>query len=456
MRECAAEPATAQCRNRQFGTRRIGGLMNRKPRTKLQSSPRLRAEAEAHLSSMSKPSASAPLQEVIHELQVHQIELEMQNEALRQTQVALEESRDRYSNLYEFAPVGYLTLSYSGLITQANLTAAELLGMERGKLRQRRFSLFVTPENRDRFHNLFVSAMQHGERQVCDLALQHGDGTIIHAQVDCLRVLAETDTPVAHVTLTDISELKHAAEAAMRVQRNMTESIEEEVRARTLQLRALSVELSLSEERVRREVALDLHDDLSQVLAIVKYKLTCLDRGERSRKSDFQLKEIGKLVDQASNSIRSISTQLCPPVLHSLGLAPALDYLAEEMESAFDLVVRIHDEGLYKPIVEPGLSMAYRALRELLINVAKHAKVSTAEISCRNIDDFLILTVTDGGVGFDYDEVASPYSRGTGFGLLGMRERLEFLGGEMQVKVTPGVGTRVTLKIPLIPSRKTP
>lgn len=430
--------------------------MNRKPRTKLQSSPQLRAEAEAHLSSMSKPSASAPLQEVIHELQVHQIELEMQNEALRQTQVALEESRDRYSNLYEFAPVGYLTLSYSGLITQANLTAAELLGMERGKLRQRRFSLFVTPENRDRFHNLFVSAMQHGERQVCDLALQHGDGTIIHAQVDCLRVLAETDTPVAHVTLTDISELKHAAEAAMRVQRNMTESIEEEVRARTLQLRALSVELSLSEERVRREVALDLHDNLSQVLGIVKYKLTCLDRGERSRKSDFQLKEIGKLVDQASNSVRSISTQLCPPVLHSLGLAPALDYLAEEMESAFGLVVRIHDEGLYKPIVEPGLSMAYRALRELLINVAKHAKVSTAEIGCRNIDDFLILTVSDGGVGFDYDEVASPYSRGTGLGLLGMRERLEFLGGKMQVKVTPGEGTRVTLKIPLIPSRKTP
>lgn len=245
--------------------------MNRKPRTKLQSSPQLRAEAEAHLSSMPKPVASAPSQEVIHELQVHQIELEMQNEALRQTQVALEESRDRYSNLYEFAPVGYLTLSYSGLITQANLTAAELLGMERGKLRQRRFSLFVTPENRDRFHNLFVSAMQHGERQVCDLALQHGDGTITHAQVDCLRVLAETDTPVAHVTLTDISELKHAAVAAMRVQRNMTESIEEEVRARTLQLRALSVELSLSEERVRREVALDLHDDLSQVLAIVKY-----------------------------------------------------------------------------------------------------------------------------------------------------------------------------------------
>lgn len=158
-------------------------------------------------------------------------------------------------------------------------------------------------------------------------------------------------------------------------------------------------------------------------------------------------------MDQASNSIRSISTQLCPPVLHSLGLAPALDYLAEEMESAFDLVVRIHDEGLYKPIVEPGLSMAYRALRELLINVAKHAKVSTAEIGCRNIDDFLILTVSDGGVGFDYDEVASPYSRGTGFGLLGMRERLEFLGGEMQVKVTPGEGTRVTLKIPLMPSR---
>lgn len=425
--------------------------MNKKPKSRLQSSTQLRAAADSQLARKPGPVAAASQQELMHELQVHQIELEMQNEALRQTQVALEESRDRYSNLYEFSPVGYLTLGCSGLIMQANLTAAELLGVERGKLRQRRFSLFITPDNRDRFHNMFVNVIQQGERQLCDLALQRGDGSVIHAQVDCLRVLPDGDTPLAHVALTDISELKHATDVAMRVQRSMTESIEEEVRERTLQLRALSVELSLSEERIRREVALDLHDDLSQVLATVKHKLTLLGRSKHNGGFDYQLKDIELLVDKASRSVRSIATQLCPPVLHSLGLAPALDYLAEEMGSAFDLVVRIHDTGAAKPVAEPALSMAYRAVRELLINAAKHAKASAAEVSCRSTSDYLTLTVSDDGIGFEYDEVASRYSRGTGFGLFGMRERLEYLGGEMQVKTAPGEGTQVTLRIPLLP-----
>jgi diguanylate cyclase (GGDEF)-like protein/PAS domain S-box-containing protein len=177
----------------------------------------LRTEAEARLARAPKTGARArPAEEVLHELEVHQIELEMQNEELRRAQLALEESRDRYVDLYEFAPVGYLTLTGEGLISEVNLTGAALLGEERKKMLRRRFNRFVTREDMDRYHRLFVSLMQHDERQACELALQRGDGSTFHAQLDCLRVAAGEKPPVARITLTDVTERKRV-EAELRI-----------------------------------------------------------------------------------------------------------------------------------------------------------------------------------------------------------------------------------------------
>ncbi|HEY5616660.1 MAG TPA: EAL domain-containing protein [Vicinamibacterales bacterium] len=147
---------------------------------------------------------------------MHQIELEMQNEELRRAQLALEESRDRYVDLYEFAPVGYLTLTSEGLISEVNLTGAALLGEERKKMLRRRFNRFVTSEDKDRYHRLFVSLMQHDERQACDLALQRGDGSTFHAHLDCLRAAAGDKPPVARITLTDVTE-RNRAEVELRI-----------------------------------------------------------------------------------------------------------------------------------------------------------------------------------------------------------------------------------------------
>jgi len=185
-----------------------------------------RAEAEAQLARAPQAGAPArPAEELLHELQVHQIELEMQNEELRRAQLALEESRDRYVDLYEFAPVGYLTLTGEALISEVNLTGAMLLGEERRKMLQRRFARFVAPEGGDRYHRLFASVMQHGERQACELALRRGDGSVFHAQLDCLRVVAGDKPPTVRIALTDITERKRA-EAELRVAATAFESQE--------------------------------------------------------------------------------------------------------------------------------------------------------------------------------------------------------------------------------------
>ena len=176
----------------------------------------MRMDAEAQLARAPRRGARAGPAEVLHELEVHQIELEMQNEELRRAQLALKESRDRYVDLYEFAPVGYLTLTSEGLISEVNLTGAVLLGEERKKLLRRRFDRFVTREDKDRYHRLFVNLMQHDERQACELALQRDDGATFHAHLDCLRVPAGDKPPVARFTLTDITE-RNRAEVELRI-----------------------------------------------------------------------------------------------------------------------------------------------------------------------------------------------------------------------------------------------
>lgn len=178
----------------------------------------LRQEAEAQLDR--KPlifvqphPGEEPLHELLHELRVHQIELTMQNEALRQAQVELEESRDRYVGLYDFAPVGYITLDHEGMITEINLTAAALLGVERNKLARRRFAACIAPADRDRWYLHFLSVLKNDDKRSCELLIQNGEGSGFYAMLYCQRLKSGGEKPVVRIVLTDLTEHKNAAAA---------------------------------------------------------------------------------------------------------------------------------------------------------------------------------------------------------------------------------------------------
>jgi len=166
----------------------------------------LRLKAEVQLA-LAPPTEMPPrtADELLHELRLHQIELEMQNEELRRTQIELEESRDRYLSLYEFSPVAYLTLTRTGKISEINLTGASLLGVERNKILNHRFDHFISPEDHDRWHLLFVSIMWHKEKTGIELALLRADGSSFHAHLDCLRTEAAGSVPEVRIALTDKS-----------------------------------------------------------------------------------------------------------------------------------------------------------------------------------------------------------------------------------------------------------
>ncbi len=172
---------------------------------------REKAEARLHLEAPGLQELSPEaIRAMIHELQVHQLELEMQNEALQESQASLEASSKRYSDFYDLAPVGFLTLDKSGLIQQINLTAASQLGVNRDRLINRAFQLFIEVDDGELFRLFLDRVFQEPGPLHCEIKLKRRDGGNFCARLDSLAVADISGSPVCRTSVTDISELKQA------------------------------------------------------------------------------------------------------------------------------------------------------------------------------------------------------------------------------------------------------
>jgi two-component system, LuxR family, sensor kinase FixL len=176
----------------------------------LKGSTSLRERAEALLRAQVTDQLTMPIgdvQALVHELSVYQVELELQNEELRQAQVELAQSRDRYSGLYEFAPVGYLTLNKDGTILEANLMAAKMLGVDRQELVQANLTKFVARKSQDEFYRHRQAFIADELKHICELEMHHADG---HSRIMLLESVA-SGTDANHqirTALVDITDRK--------------------------------------------------------------------------------------------------------------------------------------------------------------------------------------------------------------------------------------------------------
>jgi two-component system, cell cycle sensor histidine kinase and response regulator CckA len=173
---------------------------------------RRRAEGKVRATGVEDLEALAPeeARQLLHELRVHQLELEMQNEELRRAQEALEASRARYFDLYDLAPVGYVTLSEQGLILEANLTAATLLGVPRSALVMQRMPRFILRDDQDIYYRHRKQLFETGAPQVCELRMVKEDGTPFWVRVEATLTLdGETGVPLCRATLSDVTARKH-------------------------------------------------------------------------------------------------------------------------------------------------------------------------------------------------------------------------------------------------------
>ena len=185
------------------------------------------------------------VQKLVHELQVHQIELEMQNDELRRAQLALEESRDRYLDLYDYAPVGYFTLDENALVLEVNLSGAGLLGIERDSLIGKPLTNFVHKESQDTFYFHRNQILQTGTRHMCEIKLMRPDGGWFHAQLESLG-MADSDGEFSRLRtlIADITDRKLAEEALKKAHDELERRVEER-----------TSELLETTEQLKREIA---------------------------------------------------------------------------------------------------------------------------------------------------------------------------------------------------------
>lgn len=248
----------------------------------------------------------------------------------------------------------------------------------------------------------------------------------------------------------DITERKAAEEQL----RQWTADLEERVRERTEQLtrsqerlRALATEVTLTEQKERRRIASELHDYLAQLLVLGRIKLT---QGRR-QVNPAQVKwvnDLDQLLDQSLTYTRSLVAQLSPPVLHEFGLIKALHWLGETMQQ-HGLKVEVQAEDRRLELPDDQAILLYQSVRELLLNVVKHAQSERATITIQvTPDEALRILVTDQGRGFNPDAAMSSDPMSSRYGLFSIRERMAVMGGALTLNSAPGQGTSVTIVVP--------
>ncbi|MCG3178412.1 MAG: hypothetical protein BIFFINMI_00739 [Phycisphaerae bacterium] len=237
---------------------------------------------------------------------------------------------------------------------------------------------------------------------------------------------------------------------AMAIVRNITERkrSEEQLLAYQEQLRSLASELALTEERGRRRIAAELHDRIGQALAFCKIKLGLLKT--RSRSGEAALAEVRKLIEQTIRDTRTLIFELSPPILYELGLEPAAEWLLEQVRDQHDIEVRFEDDGQNKPLSDDLRVLLFQGIRELLVNVVKHAQAGRVSLRLERLDDRIRIEVRDNGKGIARSRAAGRSAdQPPGFGLFSLRTRLELLGGDLHVTSRKGRGTLAVLTAPL-------
>jgi signal transduction histidine kinase len=242
------------------------------------------------------------------------------------------------------------------------------------------------------------------------------------------------------------SELATLVESLRNEVRQRVEA-ERQLAVRADQLRALAGELTLAEQRERRRMALILHDHLQQLLVAIAQRVALLRMDDHDGMQPALL-EIDKLLRESINSTRLLTAELSPPVLHELGLSAGFGWLAQWMSEKHKLTIHVVAEPDLPPIAENVKVLLFESVRELLFNAVKHARVASVTLKLQEIENHMLeITVEDQGAGFDTADHRAAGKAG-GFGLFSIRERLDLIGGRMEIQSAPGAGSRIVLTAP--------
>ncbi len=443
----------------------------------------LRVRAETRLKrSRTKPVSDAvkshvDSQRLLHELQVHQVELEMQNAELVESRDKIELLLDKYTDLYDFAPVGYFSLTRHGRIQEVNLTGSALLGTDRATLIGRTLSGFVDLASRPLFLEFLKTVFSASGKTACEVKLLRSDGrtfwATLHGGSDAVPANTQETFRIA---VSDITCIKLAQEAQYRLEilcaTNLKlkaeivkrEEIEkalrksEDYKSRLLdeshrlhgQLRDFSYRIMETREEERRVISRDLHDEITQLLVVINFSLETLARDAAVNPEVLKQKIIRTqhVVETAVKTIHEFALKLRPTSLDDLGLIATLHSYLNDFLKRTGIRVSFKTFADVEKMSGIQRTTIYRIVQEALTNVDKHAMAQQVEVHICRVEEFVQLEISDDGKSFDVVRMLAGKKRSKHLGLIGIREQAEMVGGELTVQSTPGQGTKIIVRMP--------
>lgn len=405
---------------------------------------------------------------LVHELQVYQEELKMQNEELAiAKRQAIDNAEFKYARLYDFAPLGYYTLNRSEQIIMLNLSGAILLGQDRQLLLHSDFSNYISIDTKPEFKLFFNKVFSSCKKETCDVIFLIKNNPPMHVH---LSAIVSENGDECLLSAVDITEQKLAAEVLAQSEKRL----QKEVRERTKELQDFNISIhselikrkssqkqlkkSINDykllyaylQKVREEERLNIariiHDDLAQLLSAMKIEL--ISWKENPDKLDSQRNVVGSMllmVEQSMAAVTSIIVELRPVLPGNVGLIPALRQLFADFQKHTGITcdIRIEEEGF---LIANELAHAlYRVVQEALTNIRNHAQATYVTAKISGTASSFSIKMIDNGIGITREKLDDSMS----FGIIGMRERIHGMKGNISFKGIPGKGTTVYFKIPI-------
>jgi PAS domain S-box-containing protein len=364
-------------------------------------------------------------------------------------ETALREERDFSAAVLGTAGALVVVFDAQGRITRFNRACERLTGYPAAEVLGRAFREFLIPPDE------MAGVMEGWEAiHAGDVPIRHENHWLTRAGEQRLidwSITALTDKTgeVCHVIAIgiDITDQRQTEEALRELNATLEDRVAQrtaELGYRAKQLQKLALELSQAEERERRRIAVLLHEDLQQQIAGAKFHLNLVRNRARDDRQRADVERVDEMLKEAIERSRSLSHDLSPAVLHLNDLAEVLQWLANRVQAQHGLVVDMHIARDMTLQSEAMTMFLFRTAQEMLFNVVTHAQVKEAALRVRRIGRHVCLGVSDRGRGFAPQELKET----SGFGLLSIRERVELLGGRMNIRSAKGQGNRFRVVVP--------
>jgi PAS domain S-box-containing protein len=369
---------------------------------------------------------------------------------LRVSTECLRESERKYRSIVENSLEGIFLLDRSGRLNEANPAMAELLGYGAAT---DLITAGISDPGKGPFSPMQIGALfdilsVQGEIAGLELQLNRLDGNPIWVQLNARGLVGDDGRPrCLEGLLTDVTARRHALEN-LRGHRDQLElevserrRTEGELLASRERLQQLSAHLEAIREEERKLIAMEIHDELGQLLTALKMDVSLLKMQlVADSPAMHKAEEMRELVEKTIKIVRNVVSHLRPAALN-FGLASALEWLAEDFSRHTEIVCHFHREGVEPHLADARATAIFRIVQESLTNVARHANASRVDVTLANGKAGIELIVSDNGRGFDMAAARAGYS----YGLQGMAERARLIDAELHIESDPDSGSVVRL-----------